>query len=87
MSSIPASVLSVRSQSILSKIVGSAAQNSPLYNVWKYMFLCFDTPRPSGKEEVMREKVRPSLSLSLQLTSLFPFALRLTVNTAALSPR
>lgn len=62
MSSIPAlsasSLLTARSQGVFSRIVPAAQEGTPLYNVWKYMFLCFDTPRPSHKEDAMRKKVR-----------------------------
>jgi hypothetical protein len=55
MSLAASSLLSERSQAVLARI--TTAEGTPLHTVWKYMFMCFDTPRPSGKEEAIRNKV------------------------------
>ncbi len=61
MSSIikPASLLSQRSQALLARITNDTAfpGGSSAATIWKYMLMCFDTPRPSGKEHMLRDKI------------------------------
>lgn len=48
-------ILTVESQKLLKDIVALCDIKSLTENTWKYMCLCFDCPRPSAKEEIIRE--------------------------------
>lgn len=56
MSLSASALLSSKSQTLLKRVT-TASEGSGLYNTWKYMAMCFDTPRPSSQEEAMRKKI------------------------------
>ena len=51
----PAALLSPRSQDLLNKIM--ALTDPVSLGTWKYMLMCFDTPRPSEKEGAIRDRI------------------------------
>lgn len=50
-------LLTSGSQALLSKLVADPTANVATYNAWKYLCMCFDTPRPSSHEDKIRDKI------------------------------
>lgn len=57
MSAVPLTVLAPTTHQLITDIFALGEVSQLTKDTWKYMCLCFDTPRPSGKEEQIREKL------------------------------